>query len=374
MSTTSKTTKKTMPPAAANKKEKMCSYPIEMTEAEKYLFDLNGYLIVRNVLTPEEVEEANSVIDRHEHEMVERTDKDLRNTQPGSSYAGNGTTGRMDLGQCLEWPGRDSTIFKSILAHPRLVPIFHELLGKGYRMDHLPLILAQEQHSEGFQLHGGTIDCTSGEYQPHLAYTYNHGMLRTALLGCNVILRDHKAGDGGFCIVPGSHKANFKMPPGMVEGNAYADYVRQPTTNAGDVILFSEGTVHGAKAWTSTEQRRTALYRFSPATNVYGRSYFGHQDDNETNQTNNGRDGWPSAMYDNLTPAQASVLEPPYANRLDRPNIVIRSNDNDDDDLDDDDGEKTQKHDTQQVFAVEITTRNERKKNHDQEVFGTKYF
>ena len=79
-------------------------------------------------------------------------------------------------------------------------------------------------------------------------------------------------------------------------------------------------------------------------------------------------------MYDNLTPAQASVLEPPYANRLDRPNIVIRSNDNDDDDLDDDDGEKTQKHDTQQVFAVEITTRNERKKNHDQEVFGTKYF
>ena len=116
------------------------------------------------------------------------------------------------------------------------------------------------------------------------------------------------------------------------------------------------------------------MYRFSPATNVYGRSYFGHQDDNETNQTNNGRDGWPSAMYDNLTPAQASVLEPPYANRLDRPNIVIRSNDNDDDDLDDDDGEKTQKHDTQQVFAVEITTRNERKKNHDQEVFGTKYF
>ena len=246
MSTTSKTTKKTMPPAAANKKEKMCSYPIEMTEAEKYLFDLNGYLIVRNVLTPDEVEEANSVIDRHEHEMVERTDKDLRNTQPGSSYAGNGTTGRMDLGQCLEW-GSDSQIFKSILAHPRLVPIFHELLGKGYRMDHLPLILAQEQHSEGFQLHGGTIDCTSGEYQPHLAYTYNHGMLRTALLGCNVILRDHKAGDGGFCIVPGSHKANFKMPPGMVEGNAYADYVRQPTTNAGDVILFSEGTVHGAK-------------------------------------------------------------------------------------------------------------------------------
>merc|ERR1712087_1082159 len=111
---------------------------------------------------------------------------------------------------------------------------------------------------------------------------------------------------------------------------------------AGDVILFSEGTVHGAKAWTSDRQRRTCLYRFSPSTNVYGRSYFGHSSDKVDN-------GWPVAMYEGLTEAQKAVLEPPYANRLDRPLI-------------------------QKDGTVEVSSRNSRKKQHDQDVFGTKYF
>mmetsp|Transcript_25592 Transcript_25592/g.54647 ORF Transcript_25592/g.54647 Transcript_25592/m.54647 type:complete len:424 (-) Transcript_25592:892-2163(-) len=316
----------------------MDNYPTEMTEDERYLFDLNGYLIVRGVLTPEEVAEANDAIDNHSHEMVERSDSNLRNAVEGTRFFGKGP-GRMDLGRCLEWGETESRVFKSILAHPRLVPVFHGILGKGYRMDHLPMVLAQNMGSEGFQLHGGTVDCTSGEYNPHLAYHCHHGTIRSALLGCNVILRDHNPGDGGFCIVPGSHKSNFKMPRGMIDGEKYEEFIVQPPTKAGDVILFSEGTVHGAKSWTSAEQRRTALYRFSPATHVYGRSYFGHEGG-----------GWPTAMYDNLTPAQRAVLEPPYANRLDRPNIL-------------DDG-----------VSVEITTRNARKRQHDQDVFGTKYF
>mmetsp|Transcript_3155 Transcript_3155/g.7406 ORF Transcript_3155/g.7406 Transcript_3155/m.7406 type:complete len:206 (+) Transcript_3155:740-1357(+) len=205
-------------------------------------------------------------------------------------------------------------------------------------MDHLPFVLAQDRGSEGFQLHGGTIDCQSGEYNPFLAYTCQHGTISTALLGCNVILSDHNAGDGGFCVVPGSHKSNFKMPKGMVDGERFEEFVIQPPTKAGDVILFSEGTVHGAKSWTADHQRRTCLYRFSPATNVYGRSYFGHEGG-----------GWPKRTYEDLSPAQKAVLEAPFANRLDRPNINP-------------DG------------SVEVTTRSERKKQHDHDVFGTKYF
>lgn len=312
-------------------------YPLEMTEDERYLFDLNGFLIVRGVLTAEEVAAANRAIDNHAHEMVERSDGALRNAVEGTKFFGQGP-GRMDLGQCLEWGREESRVFQSILAHPRLVPIFHGILGKGYRMDHLPLVLAQNKGSEGFQLHGGTIDCGSGEYNPHLAYHCHHGTIRSSLLGCNVILEDHNLGDGGFCIVPGSHKSNFKMPKGMVDGEMYEEYIIQPATKAGDVILFSEGTVHGAKSWTSDRQRRTALFRFSPATHVYGRSYFGHEGG-----------GWPTKAYEGLTEAERAVLEPPYANRLDRPNIRP-------------DG------------SVEITQRSERKRQHDQEVFGTKYF
>jgi len=319
-----------------NEMEQVVEYPLEMTEDERYLFDLNGYIIVRGVLNEEEVKECNDAIDRRQSKMIERKDVELRNAVKGTALYGNGP-GRKDLGGVLEW-GEDSTVFKSILAHPRLVPIFHGILGEGYRMDHLPFVIAQDKGAEGFQLHGGTIDCTSGRYNPHLAYSYHHGMMRSALLGCNVMLTDHNAGDGGFCVVPGSHKSNFKMPKGMVDGDKYQEYIQQPSTKAGDVVLFSEGTVHGAMAWNSDQQRRVCLYRFSPSTNVYGRSYFGH---------NGG--GWPEAMYENLTDAQRCVLEPPYANRLDRP--IIQDN-----------GE------------VKISSRSERKKQHDKDLFGTNYF
>ena len=132
-------------------------------------------------------------------------------------------------------------------------------------------------------------------------------------------------------------------------------------------LFMITGTVHGAQAWTPKDrQRRACLYRFAPATSKfnalaltiiseisefvadtiafdsvgYGRSYFGHEGG-----------GWPTAIYDGLNDAQRAVLEPPYANRLDRPNILLP-----------------------RAEQVEITTRNERKKEHDQQVFGTKYF
>lgn len=319
--------------------------PTEMTEAERYLFDLNGFLIVRGVLTPDEIAAAHAAIDDNADEAVPRSDGALRNAIPGSPMYGSGPP-RLDLGGIFEWGEVESTVFKSILAHPRLVPLFHGLLGKGYRLDHIPIVLMNNRGGEGFQLHGGTVDCTSGEYNSNLAYTCHNGSIRSNLLGCNVMLVDHNPGDGGFCVVPGSHKSNFKMPQGMVDGLAHAEYILQPATKAGDVVLFSEGTVHGAMGWTSDTQRRCALYRFAPATMSYGRSYF--QGDAGV-EKGGGATSWPPKFYEGLDDAQRAVLEPPYANRLDRPNIR-------------EDGE------------VEITQRSGRKKRHDNDVFKTKYF
>jgi hypothetical protein len=139
----------------------------------------------------------------------------------------------------------------------------------------------------------------------------------------------------------------------MVDGQSHSEFIRQPATKAGDVVLFSEGTVHGALPWTCQErQRRACLYRFAPATMAYGRSYFGHptaDDEKNGGKAVNNAGGWPIAMYHGLTEAERVVLEPPYNTRLDRPSV-------------------------KQDGSVEITTRSARKKQHDREVFGTKYF
>ena len=87
---------------AMNSNSSLLEKIVEMTEDERYLFDLNGYIIVRGVLTPEEVKMANAAIDNHAHEMIERADASLRNAAEGTKLYGQGP-GRMDLGRVLEW-------------------------------------------------------------------------------------------------------------------------------------------------------------------------------------------------------------------------------------------------------------------------------
>ena len=107
-----------------------------MSARDKYLFDLQGFVVVRNVLSAEEVQAANRAIDAHMNEAHERTEKVLRNTpgdrKAGAWMAGTGP-GRIDLAGMLGWPSPQRDIFRSILAHPKLVPYFRELLGDGYR-------------------------------------------------------------------------------------------------------------------------------------------------------------------------------------------------------------------------------------------------
>ena len=80
-------------------------------------------------------------------------------------------------------------------------------------------------------------------------------------------------------------------------------------------------------------ERRIAIYRFSPANMGYGRGYLEIPDD----------------KLESFTPQQRAVLEPPYANRLDR--TVLKA-----------DG------------TTKVVGRSSFKKDFDEQVFKTKYF
>jgi hypothetical protein len=52
---------------------------------------------------------------------------------------------RMDMGGMLYWPSPHCDLFRNVLAHPRLLPVMHTLLGQGYRLDHQPLVIVQDK-------------------------------------------------------------------------------------------------------------------------------------------------------------------------------------------------------------------------------------
>ncbi len=44
----------------------MAAQAVSVSAADRYLFDLNGFLVVRGVLSADEVASANAAIDRHQ--------------------------------------------------------------------------------------------------------------------------------------------------------------------------------------------------------------------------------------------------------------------------------------------------------------------
>ena len=104
--------------------------------------------------------------------------------------------------------------------------------------------------------------------------------------------------DGGLSLLRGSHKSSFATPSGYIHGedNSHREFLDEhlytPSLNPGDVVVFSEATVHGARPWRAEHERRVVLLRFSPRNFAYGRSI---------------------EVPNNLTPEQAKLFREPYS-------------------------------------------------------------
>eukprot|EP00924_Labyrinthula_sp_SR-Ha-C_P004017 snap_masked-scaffold_3-processed-gene-11.21-mRNA-1 protein AED:0.04 eAED:0.05 QI:0/0/0/0.5/1/1/2/0/313 len=270
----------------------------------KIIFDLHGYYIIKNVFQKDQIKPIINLLNKQE--FHERKLK-LRNSKESSSNAltGNNQTGRFDLSHTDKGPLLSIPFFSSVLNQEKLFPYLELFLGRGYRLDHVPLVIKQVAGSEGFSLHGG----------PGRELWYKHlpktGEVLTSLIGCSVALTDQNKEDGGFCVVKGSHKMNFDLTREMtlLEDEAFVKQnLDQVDMKTGDVLLFSEATVHGCLAWNNEKKTRySALYRFAPANYAFARGY-----------TEEG-----PAIY---SVQENPVVQPPYStfyDRLDRDGKLI---------------------------------------------------
>ena len=237
-----------------------------LTADEKYIFDTFGFVVLKSVLTAEEIETINSGIDRHANDFHERTNS-VRNSSIGSS-------GRRDCGNFMAWPAVDGgDMFRSILCHPKLDGVITQLCGVGYRLDHKPVLFSQPNGAEGFDLHGGAITA-DGRFNFPISYHCHGGEIVCNLINVAVQLTSSPAGAGGFVVIPGSHKSNFPSPKSKEQLQTLADtYGYQPACDAGDVVIFAEAVLHGAAVRKADQERRVALIRFAPATCAYARGY-----------------------------------------------------------------------------------------------------
>jgi hypothetical protein len=113
----------------------------------------------------------------------------------------------------------------------------------------------------------------------------------------------------------------------------------------------------GALPWAAEHERRVGLYRFAPATVAYGRSYL-HQSSAAATEMLIPGASWAPDMTEGMTDEQLAVMQPPYAERLDRPLLAREYASGSES------GEG----------GITYRSRNERKKAHDRDVFKLEYF
>lgn len=268
----------------------------EMSEHDKYLFDLQGFLVVKDFLSADEVARLNAALDAN---WDKRNDGAL---PPYTSDGIEGGTDRLPQGMfndMLTWDHPWCEPFRDFIAHPRLIPYLDTLLGRGWHMDMAPHVFHSYKGTRGQVLHGGYPHFQGGHF-----YHCSNGQMRNGMLVVEALLTDQPAGEGGFAAIPGSHKSNFLRPQSISELRANTDIVVNPGAKAGDLIIFTEALGHGSLPWMAGHERRVLLYRYSPKSVAFGNGFCTYR--------------FPD-WVEELTPAQQAVLEPAYV--MGRPSL-----------------------------------------------------
>lgn len=222
-----------------------------MTEEQRYLLDLWGYIHIRNAFSGKELSNAQSAAERYV------------NSKPEELPLGFGIEGKRHLNgfafdKSLERLATHSTIWPIIRevtkGRPRLTSGTLQINNPGELKDVLPLHCAKDDYgwdAMRWDVRDGRVFCN------HIvAFPY---------------LTDVNPGDGGLLVVPGSHKSNFERPLKAFNGGIIEDPNNLPagvvnvTPKAGDVVIMSEGVTHGALPWTPKDRIRMYLVlRYQP--------------------------------------------------------------------------------------------------------------
>lgn len=230
-----------------------------MNETERYLFDLNGYLVVRQLLSPEEVARLNAAIERHGvTELLDRSNY-VHTGFPEMDGNTDPALGPVDVYNdlLLSW-GQE---LRNLVDHPRLLPYLRALLGESFRLDHSYGIFMRVGAGRNTPHHlhnGGT------PFDPSQYYLVRDGVMYNGLIVASFALSEVGPGDGGFCVIPGSHKSGFRLPPDIATITDATPPVVHVPLQAGDVVLFTEAVTHGAIPWSGKHDRRAVLYKYCP--------------------------------------------------------------------------------------------------------------
>ena len=219
----------------------------EDLQLQEYLFDLNGYLVVEDVLGPEEVASLKRSVDQRLAAEGEVLGDHM--VRFGAAPAGSGF---------LSW----GDAFCSLLTHRRIMPILRFRLGDCFRLDRIYGICMRQGMSRGVLHADYGASAPVGGASPGTYFPFRENQIAEGFVVVTFNLTDAGPDHGGFCCIPGSHKSHYRLPRQIAESPERCPFVVVPEVPAGSAILFTEALTHGTAAWQGSHERRSLLYKY----------------------------------------------------------------------------------------------------------------
>lgn len=249
---------------------------IIMNEFERYHFDLEGYILVKGLLSKEETTRYLAAAENLEWQFAATlADRPSFKGHYNIDYHANSELGVL----CYEntWGGgrqiivddflNASSEFDSLVAHASMMHYIQELSPGPHRLTSSELRFRYKNNKTLTHM-GGPIDPRNRfEFvgRPTLDTTTGKPDTRTFnLLTARVLLALHDIPmkNGPLCVVPGSHKSNYFSPYGE-------DPIQEPgmigiAMEAGDALFFTENLRHGGFPNQLDTPRRTIHFMIGP--------------------------------------------------------------------------------------------------------------
>ena len=255
-------------------------------DLQDYLFDLRGFLVLKNAAAPDLVERLNRAIDPFlDLQYLEWRGNVQR-------FDNNGNAG-IELQNIVE----GGAPFEELIDHPawhdRLLRYCGEADSyvQGLYIDGC---FASVRRSGGFfPVHSGNQDGVVRNQ-----YRFVNGKFRCGQVNILLALTDIGPGDGGTMVIPGSHKSNFSHPD-MLKGwdeRQHMDHMEgavEVHLNKGDALMFVDALAHGAATRTNPGERRVVIYRFGP---TWGSTRYGYR--------------YSPELLARLTPERRKIMQP----------------------------------------------------------------
>jgi len=207
---------------------------VPMTDEQKFIFDLKGWIAIPGVLTEDEIDSVKA------HVIAQKEDPE--SLDPLDRYAVSGPS-------------------QILVDHPVVAGVLREILGQdrsencyGFRCEN-GFTMVRRTDFTGVAPHGG------GTGTGMFAYQCVNRAIFSGLTRVVWELNPVKKGDGGTLFMSGSHKANFPMHEAHMgleglDSPLYESYECPP----GSVVIFSESVCHAGPLWTNEERPRIAVF------------------------------------------------------------------------------------------------------------------